>query len=133
MTDLEKARDFFYKDTFASKQTGIVIENVADHYAKCSLTITENHRNAYGGLMGGVIFTLADFTFAVSSNFNQPLTVSINSQINFTGMPKGKQLLSESKLIKDGKSTCLYEINITDELQTQVAFVTITGMKLNNR
>jgi len=133
MTDLEQARDFFYKDTFASKQTGIIIEDVKEHYAKCSLIITENHQNAYGGVMGGVIFTLADFTFAISSNFKQPPTVSLNSQINFIGMPKGKQLISESRLIKDGRSTCLYEINIIDEKNTQIALVTITGMKLNNK
>ncbi len=80
--------------------------------------------------MGGAIFTLADYTFAVSSNFNQPQTVSITSQINFIGMAKGKKLISESRLIKDGRTTCLYEINISDELGTKVAFATFTGMKL---
>ena len=81
--------------------------------------------------MGGAIFTLADYTFAVSSNFNQPQTVSITSQINFIGMAKGKKLISESRLIKDGRSTCLYEIDITDELGTKIALATFTGMKLN--
>ncbi len=32
------------------------------------MDITEDHRNAYGGLMGGVIFTFGDFAFAVASN-----------------------------------------------------------------
>lgn len=128
--DLIKAREFFDGDFYATKATGIVIEEVGEHFARCSFEISRNHQNAYGGVMGGAIFTLADYTFAVSSNFNQPQTVSISSQINFIGMAKGKKLISESHLIKDGRSTCLYEINISDELGTKVAFATFTGMKL---
>ena len=112
--DLIKARKFFDGDFYATKATGIVIEEVGEHFARCSFEISRNHQNAYGGVMGGAIFTLADYTFAVSSNFNQPQTVSITSQINFIGMAKGKKLIAESRLIKDGRSTCLYEINISD-------------------
>lgn len=130
MTDLEKARDFFGKDLYATTTTGIIIDEVGDHYAKCSMEITPSHQNAYGGVMGGATFTLADYTFAVASNFNQPHTVSVTSQINFIGMAKGKKLTSESHLIKDGRTTCLYAIDITDELGTKIAYVTISGMKL---
>ena len=130
MTDLEEAREFFSKDYYATKATGITITEVGDHYARCSFSITRDHQNAYGGVMGGAIFTLADYTFAVASNFRQPQTVSVTSQINFIGRAKGKSLTAESQLIKDGRTTCLYGINVTDELGTKVAFVTISGMKL---
>lgn len=130
MTDLEKAREFFGGDFFATKASGIIIDEVGDHYAKCSMEITRNHQNAYGGVMGGATFTLADYTFAVASNFNQPQTVSVTSQINFIGMAKGKKLIAVSRMIKDGRSTCLYEIDIEDDLGTKVAFVTISGMKI---
>ena len=130
MTDLEKAREFFGGDFFATKASGIIIDEVGDHYAKCSMEITRNHQNAYGGVMGGATFTLADYTFAVASNFNQPQTVSVTSQINFIGMTKGKKLIAVSRMIKDGRSTCLYEIDVEDDLGTKVAFVTISGMKI---
>ena len=131
MSDLEKAREFFGQDFYATKATGIVIEEVGEHFARCSFDITRNHQNAYGGVMGGATFTLADYTFAVASNFNQPHTVSVTSQINYIGMAKGKKLIAEANCIKDGRSTCLYEINITDDLGTKIAFVTISGMKLS--
>ena len=129
-TDLEEAREFFSGDFYATKATGIVIDEVGDHYARCSMEITRNHQNAYGGVMGGATFTLADYTFAVASNFRQPHTVSVTSQINFIGMAKGTKLISESHLIRDGRSTCLYSIEIKDDLENKVAFVTISGMKL---
>ena len=131
MTDLEKAREFFGQDFYATKATGIVIEEVGEHFARCSFEITRNHQNAYGGVMGGATFTLADYTFAVASNFNQPHTVSVTSQINYIGMAKGKKLIAEANCIKDGRSTCLYEISITDDLGTKIAFFTISGMKLS--
>ena len=130
MTDLEEARNFFGGDLYATERTGVIIEEVGDHYARCSMEITRGHQNAYGGVMGGATFTLADYTFAVASNFRQPQTVSVTSQINFIGMAKGKKLLSESHPIKDGRSTCLYSIDITDDLGTKIAYVTISGMKL---
>ena len=130
MTNLEKAQEFFGKDTYATETTGIKIEEVADHFAVCTLEINDSHKNAYGGVMGGAIFTLADYTFAVASNFNSVQTVSLSSNISFISMAKGKKLIAKSNLIKDGRSTCLYAIEISDELNTKVAYVTINGMKL---
>jgi len=130
MTDLEEARQFFDGDLYATETTGITIEEVGDHYAKCSLLINRKHQNAYGGVMGGVIFTMADYTFAVASNFRQPQTVSVTSQINFLSMSKGTKLISQAKVIKDGRTTCLYEITISDDLGVKVAYITITGMKI---
>jgi len=37
--------------------------------AICSLTLEAKHKNALGAVMGGVYFTLADFAFAVASNW----------------------------------------------------------------
>ena len=60
--------ELFQNDRFAT-ENGAVIEEVDDHYAKCSLVIEDRHRNAMGAVMGGVYFTLADFALAVASNW----------------------------------------------------------------
>ena len=52
MTDLEEAREFFGGDLYATETTGIIIEEVGEHYARCSMEITplplrqisDNHR-----------------------------------------------------------------------------------------
>ena len=64
---VESAREFFYKDKYAV-MTGVTLDELTEDEAICSLEITDDHRNAYGGVMGGVMFTLADFAFAVLSN-----------------------------------------------------------------
>jgi len=124
---LNEAREFFSKDLFATKCMGAVIEEVGEKYAKCSLTLDERHYNAVGQIMGGVAFTLADFVFAIASNFHQSPTVTLTSQINYLNPIKGNTLWGESKLIKDGKRNCFYEVTITDDLGMPVAVVSITG------
>ncbi|MBQ8894517.1 MAG: PaaI family thioesterase [Clostridia bacterium] len=132
MTDLERARAFFAKDRYATEVTGIVIEAVGPQYAKCSLQLTDRHRNAVGVVMGGVYYTLADFVFGVSTNFDQPApTVTTVGQINYLNAARGEWLIAESRLLKDGRTTCFYEINITDERGNPIALVTMTGAHLS--
>ena len=131
MTDLERAREFFKHDRYATDATGIVIDEVSKNYAKCSLKITDIHKNALGHVMGGVAFTLADFVFAIATNFDsENPTVTTVSQISYLSAPKGDVLFGESRLVKDGKRNCFYEIVITDNLGTNVALVNVNGTHL---
>lgn len=132
MKTLEEAREVFSRDLYATKLSGTKIEEVGENYAKCSMAITENHRNAYGGIMGGCIYTLADFAFAVASNFDKEnLTVSLVGQASFLSMSKGNVLYAEAKLIKDGRTNCFYEIMISDDLGKDIAVVSFTGAHVN--
>lgn len=77
--------------------------------------------------MGGAIFTLADFAFAVASNWNKPLNVSTTSQITFLGTAKGARLVAEARKVKEGRSTCYYLVDVSDDLGNPVAHVTASG------
>ncbi|MBE6700463.1 MAG: PaaI family thioesterase [Ruminococcaceae bacterium] len=127
MTELERVRNFFEGDVFATSATGIVIEEIGDKFAKCTLKLDSRHKNAANQVMGGVIFTLADFAFAVSTNRGQGITVTISSNISFIGTVKGDTLIATSKLLKDGKRSCFYEISVTDDLGNLVAVVSTVG------
>ena len=65
---LEQARAFFQKDRFAAG-SGMTVEEASPGRAVISLCLTEAHRNAVGGVMGGVLLTMADFACAVASHF----------------------------------------------------------------
>ena len=99
MTDLNEIREYFSHDLYAA-DTGAYIEDVGDRYAKVSLVLTERHRNAVGGIMGGVYFTLADFAFAVATNHENPNVVSLDSTINFLGIAKGKKIYAKAECVK---------------------------------
>ena len=123
---LNEVRDRFSHDRFATVN-GAYIEEVAEGYAKCTMQITDNHKNALGAVMGGAIFTLADFTFAVAANWQENSVVSLNASITFLGKAKGKILIAEAKKIRSGRTTCYYIVEITDELGSQIAHMTSNG------
>ena len=126
MTDLNEIREYFSHDLYAA-DTGAYIEDVGDRYAKVSLVLTERHRNAVGGIMGGVYFTLADFAFAVASNHEKQDTVSLNSDISFIGVPKTDKIFAETELVKDGRSVCTYIVRVTDSGGEPLSVVKIVG------
>ncbi|MBR4622613.1 MAG: PaaI family thioesterase [Ruminococcus sp.] len=127
--ELEKAREFFRNDRFAT-ENGAVIEAVGENYAKVSLKITDRHRNAVGGVMGGVYFTIADFAFAIASNLNDPNWVSLTSDISFLGVPKTETVYAETELIKSGRTVCCYIVKVTDGESRPLAEVKVVGCRV---
>ena len=73
----------FIKDLFVSEGLGAVIDEASYGYARGSMEIEPRHCNALGIPMGGTIFTLADFAFAVASNQKGRDVVTQASQITF--------------------------------------------------
>lgn len=126
MKTLEEVREFFAKDRFATENDA-VIDVIGENYARCSMVIADKHKNAMGTVMGGATFTLADFAFAVASNWQKLGTVAISSNVAFLGVAKGSRLIAEAVMIKNGRSTCYYNVNVDDDLGNKVAAVTITG------
>lgn len=130
MMQLEEARAWFAKDRFATEATGIRIDEIGVGYARCSLEVEPKHCAAHGGVMGGAIYTLADFAFAVASNIDGRLTVTASGTISYTGRAKDRQLVAVCRCIKDGRTTCLFETRVTDGQGNLVALVTSNGMHL---
>ncbi len=128
--NLEEIREIFAKDRFAT-ENGAVIEEVREHYARCSVELTERHFNAAGGVMGGVHFMLADFAFAVATNWNGMGVVSLSSTISYLGAVKGKKLIAEAECIKEGRSTVYYRVDVTDDFGNRIAEVGINGFRKN--
>ena len=135
MRTLEEVREFFKNDVYASGTTGIEIEDARPGYAKVTLKIDERHINAVDRVMGAVYYTMADFAFAVATNYeyDKSATVTLSSQINFLGAAKGKMLIGEAEVVKDGRTTSFYKVRITDELGTKIAEVSTNGYKLPAR
>jgi len=133
MTDLERARKAFSGDRFASELVGCVIEEVRPGYARCSLHLDARHLNALGRPMGGVIYTLADFAYAVASNFDREPFVTMTSEIHYLAPAAGDVLVAEARQIRLGRRTCLFEISVTDGAGTDVAYATESGMLVQNQ
>ena len=127
---LEEARGFFGQDRFAT-ENGITLEALAEGESVCSVLLTSRHRNAEGGVMGGVMLTLIDFAFATAAcNVHRP-TVAQQISMNFLNAPRGTRLTARSVCRKDGKTSCVYHVNVTDNLGRDIAQAVVTGFKIS--
>ena len=126
---LEEARAFFVKDLFAVSNN-MSLEALTADGAVCVMDITERHQNAEGNLMGGAILALADFTFAVAANNAHRPSVAQQVSLSFLNPSRGKRLTSTAFCVKSGRSSCVYRIEIKDDLGKDIAQAMFTGFKL---
>jgi acyl-CoA thioesterase len=127
MKNLEKTRKYFANDRYATELTGIIIDEVREDYAKCSMKVRPEHLNANGFVMGGAIFTLADFAFAAASNTEDRNSVSLSSTIEYFRPAKGRELYAEAVCKKGGRQVGFYEMTVTDEEGKKIAQVNTSG------
>ena len=110
-----RAREVFAADRYVTELTGIEIASAGDHEATCTLTLAAKHCNARGVAMGGVLYTLADFTAAIAANSdclgNGDLHwVSLDATAHYLSpAPLGARLTARSHALKHGRSTALYQ------------------------
>ena len=128
----DKMREFFKNDRYA-QLTDVVIEQITAERAVCTVDIQDHHLNASDRVQGGAIFTLADFTFALASNYqnfvddNHCVTVGQSCNITFLRPAAGKKLIAKSQCIQKGRKLSVYRVTVTDDLGTNVAELTGNG------
>jgi acyl-CoA thioesterase len=127
---VEEAWEYFRKDRFAT-ENGMTLDELGDGRAVCSMAISDRHRNAYGGVMGGAIFTLADFAFAALTNDLARKTVAQQVSINYLSAPRGERLTATATYRKDGRSSCVVNVDVADDLGREVAQFVGVGFKLS--
>jgi len=126
----EEIRAYFDRDRYA-KISGIVIEEVSPRHAVCTMEIRDIHRNAENGVMGGAIFTLVDLAAAAAASGIHMPTVAQQVSISFLSNSRGTRLTASAECRKDGKTTTVYNVNVTDDLGRDIAQAVVTGYKLN--
>lgn len=126
---LNEAIEYFKGDRFAALN-GMELIELDERSALAAMTLDDRHKNANGGIMGGAIFTLADLSFAALANNIHLPTVAAQVSINYLNAPKGNRLFARSSVIKQGKTTTVIKVDVTDDTGLDIALFTGTGFKL---
>lgn len=122
---LEELNDYFGHDRFAEHVGCRIVEGSVGH-GVVELDIKDHHRNALGNVMGGAIFTLADFALALASNIGENPSVSISSAIDYFSASKGTRLIATCNADKSGRRLGFYTTDVTDDTGRRIARVTTT-------
>lgn len=78
----EQVQAFLSKDAYV-RLSGIEIAEVTEEYAVATANIEPCHLNGNGCVQGGMLYTIADFAFALLSNYLHPITVTQSGKIDY--------------------------------------------------
>ena len=123
---IEEVRQMFGNDRFATEACGCQVLEASRGHSVCAFDISDIHMNAAGSVMGGAIFTLADFALAIACNIGERPTMSVANNIQFFSAAKGNRLIATGKVEKSGRTMGYYTVDIVDDLGTPVAKMTAT-------
>ena len=126
---IDEARAYFSGDRFAT-ENGMTLEERDESHAVTSLALGARHRNALGGVMGVAIFTLADFAFAALTNDRERAAVAQQVSVNFLAAAKGDRLIATARYKKDGRASCVVNVDVVDDTGREIAQFVGTGFKL---
>ncbi len=113
-------------DRFASG-IGAQLKEIREGYARAELTVEERHLNGAGVCQGGVMYTLADLTFAAVANSRGILTLGISNTITFLKSAKlGDVLTAECTELLDHKRLPYCDMRISNQQGELIA--TMTGL-----
>jgi len=107
-------------DHFARHLKIQVLEAGAGH-ARVKMNIEGHHYNGVDIIHGGVIFTVADYAFAIACNRHDQIAVAVNASISYITTTKRKVLFAEAKEITRGTKMASYDIRVFDDEDVIVA------------
>lgn len=125
---VERVRDFFGLDTFAMETTGIAIEDAKPGEATVTLDWTERHSNAKGGVMGGVLFTMADLAASIADWKEGEINMTVDASMQYLHGAEDGRLTAVARAQRIGRTIGFYRVDITDGTGTLVAQGSFTYM-----
>ncbi len=125
---IEEMRKYYAQDQFANKCLNAQIDDYdfETGIARVSMDLDDRHHNALGGVMGGVLFALADYALAIACNTNQPNSVSVDHSISFLKAAKGTHLIATARPERLGRRLAFFSVDIHDELDTYISHMSAT-------
>lgn len=122
--DKNKLIEFFLEKDRVAKNNGMAIEDIDEGYAKVSMEIKEEHLNGADVCHGGIIFSLADFAFAIASNSYGTLALGINNSISYLNSALlGESIYAEAKEVDKNFKLGSYSITVTNKEDKTIAIM----------
>lgn len=124
---VEEIQEFLRYDTFAYNQAMCRAVEGWEGHGVCEMEIDPDlHLNAQGFVMGGAIFTLADYAFAVASMCGNASSVSASSTIEFMVGAKTGKLTATCDVDRSGHRMGFYTTDVVNDEGTLIARVVTT-------
>jgi acyl-CoA thioesterase len=108
--------DAMTRDDRCSAWLGMRLEEVRPGYARVSMTVSENMVNGHDLCHGGMIFTLADTTFAYACNSHNQRAVAAGCAIEFLAPAHvGDVLTAEGVEVAHVGRSGVYDMKVSNQ------------------
>ena len=110
-----------HKDAF-NQWLGIDVVEIKEGYSKIKMTVRPEMMNGLQVVHGGIAFSLGDSAFAFACNNRNNLSLALETSISFLKpVFIGDELTAEAKEVRNGKSTGVYLVEITNQHDQLIA------------
>ena len=93
-----------------------------DGCARLELEVKPHHSNPYGILHGGVLTTMADTAMGAACLMKNKKVVTVSMTLEFMhAVPMGSKIITDAKILHEGRQIFICECNLTDEEGTLYA------------
>ena len=132
MFSIEQVKEQMNRDLYASETTGAVIEDIDENgCVTVRLDIRPGHYNSGGRVMGGAIYTIADFAYAATVYANEHFSTAINCSMEYLSAGKGKFLTAKGYIDKAGRSVIFGGADVFDETGRTIARMSVQSFRLD--
>ena len=105
-----------WSDDKASKALGMVLESVSEGRATLSMIVREDMVNGHDICHGGLIFSLADSSFAFACNSQNEVAVASGCNIDYLSPAyKGDRLTASAAMLHQGRRSGIYDVQVTNQ------------------
>lgn len=108
----EEMSDIFTNDSYA-KKLGMKLIDWKEGYAQVKVLIQDDMLNFHGSVHGGLVYSLADYAFAVASNSHGQTAVGINTSISYVGAGlSGEELICTATEVNVSGPLAFYKMEV---------------------
>ncbi|MCJ2166102.1 MULTISPECIES: PaaI family thioesterase [unclassified Pseudodesulfovibrio] len=117
------------KNSFA-RLAGIEVVDVAPGSATCRMVIRDGHRNPFGTVNAGAIYTLAETAFGAAANSHGNVALAVNLSIAYLNPATDGTLIAKAQELSAGGRMATYSVKVFDDGGALVADVQAMGYRM---
>ena len=95
---------------------GIRLTQMEKDYARVEADLTRVNRNLYGAVHGGMFLTMGDCAAGGAARTNGMRYVTVSNSFEFFRNTKSDHLIAEGRIKSRGRTICVAEVEIHDDL-----------------
>lgn len=126
---MDDIKTLFNEHNHFSKFAGVEVVEVSPGRATCVMAIRDEHKNLFGTVNAGAIYTLAETAFGAAVNTHGSAAVAVNLTIAYLKPGRSGVLRAEAEELSAGNRMATYSVQVFDDADELIADVQATGYR----